>query len=109
MSQPYEQLQKLGISLPPLSVPAAAYVPYVQTGSLIFISGHIAKQADGQPWVGRLGQTMDTAQGQQAARSICIELLGTLHAALASQGKDLGSVKRIVKLMSLVCSTPEFN
>jgi enamine deaminase RidA (YjgF/YER057c/UK114 family) len=52
---------------------------------------------------------MDTAQGQQAARSICIELLGTLHAALASQGKDLGSVKRIVKLMSLVCSTPEFN
>lgn len=109
MSQPYEQLKQLGISLPPLSVPAAAYVPYVQTGSLIFISGHIAKQANGQPWVGRLGQTMDTAQGQQAARSICIELLGTLHAALATQGKDLGSVKRIVKLMSLVCSTPEFN
>jgi enamine deaminase RidA (YjgF/YER057c/UK114 family) len=109
MTHPYEQLKKLGIELPPLSVPAAAYVPYVQTGSLIFLSGHIAKKPDGQPWVGRLGHTMDTAQGQQAARSICIELLGTLHAALASQGKDLSSVKRIVKLMSLVCSTPDFN
>ena len=100
-----QRLAELGISLPPVSVPAAAYVPFVQTGNLVFISGHIAKHADGTPWQGQLGLDTDTATGQQAARSIAIELLGTLQAAC---GGDLSRVKRIVKLMSLVNSTPTF-
>jgi enamine deaminase RidA (YjgF/YER057c/UK114 family) len=108
MSNPYDILKSLNIELPPLAVPAAAYVPYVQTGSLIFLSGHIAKKPDGQPWVGKLGQTMNTAEGQQAARAIAIDLLGTLQAALQSQGKDLRQVRRIVKVMSLVNSSAEF-
>lgn len=98
------RLQALGIELPPLAVPAAAYLPYVQTGSLVFISGHIAKK-DGKPWVGQLGLTMTTEEGKAAARAIAIDLMGTLqHAA----GGDLGRVRRIVKVMSLVNSTSTF-
>ena len=99
----YDKLAQLGITLPPVSTPAAAYVPFVQTGKLVFLSGHIARK-DGKPWVGQLGDNIDTATGQQAARAIGIDLLGTLHAAVG----DLNKVKRIVKLMSLVNSTPTF-
>ena len=99
----YDRLKSLSIELPPLAVPAAAYVPFVRTGNLIFISGHIAKK-DGKSWVGQLGKDTDTATGKAAARSIAIELMGTLHAATG----DLGKVKRIVKLMSLVNSTGDF-
>ena len=100
---PQEQLHALGIELPPVAKPAAAYVPFVQTGSLIFISGHIARR-DGKPWVGQLGVSMTTAEGQQAARAVAIDLMGTLKAAVG----DLARVKRIVKLMSLVNSAPDF-
>jgi enamine deaminase RidA (YjgF/YER057c/UK114 family) len=96
----YDRLKDLGIALPPLSIPAAAYVPFVRTGNLVFLSGHIAKR-DGKPWVGQLGLDMDTATGQQAARAVAIDLLGTLHAAIG----DLNRVERIVKVMSLVNST----
>ena len=99
----YDRLQQLGIQLPPVAVPAAAYVPFVQTGPLVFLSGHIARR-DGQPWVGQLGRDVDTATGQAAARAVAIDLLGTLHAAVG----DLNRVTRIVKLMSLVNSTPHF-
>ena len=98
------RLQALGIELPPLAIPAAAYLPFVQTGALVFISGHIAKK-DGKPWVGQLGLTMATDEGKAAARSIAIELMGTLQAAA---GGDLARVKRIVKVMSLVNSTSTF-
>ena len=104
MSTVTERLQSLGITLPAPAVPAAAYVPFVRSGNLVFISGHIAKK-DGKPWVGQLGLTMATAEGQAAARAIAIDLMGTLAAAV---GGDLGRVKRIVKLMSLVNSTPTF-
>ena len=99
----YERLKSLGIELPPVSIPAAAYVPFVRTGNLIFISGHIAKR-DGKAWVGQLGKDTDTATGKLAARAIGIDLLGTLHAAVG----DLNMVTRIVKLMSLVNSTADF-
>jgi len=99
----YDKLSSLGITLPPVSVPAAAYVPFVQTGKLVFLSGHIARK-DGKPWVGQLGATMTTDEGKQAARAIAIDLLGTLHAAVG----DLNKVKRIVKLMSLVNSVGTF-
>jgi enamine deaminase RidA (YjgF/YER057c/UK114 family) len=98
------RLQALGIELPPLAIPAAAYLPFVQTGSLVFISGHIAKK-DGKPWVGQLGLTMTTDEGKAAARAIAIDLMGTLQAAA---GGDLARVKRIVKVMSLVNSTSTF-
>jgi enamine deaminase RidA (YjgF/YER057c/UK114 family) len=98
-----DRLAQLGITLPPVATPAAAYVPFVRTGNLVFLSGHIAKR-DGQAWVGQLGRDMVTATGQEAARAIAIDLLGTLQAAVG----DLERVQRIVKVLSLVNSTPEF-
>jgi enamine deaminase RidA (YjgF/YER057c/UK114 family) len=98
-----DKLKSLGITLPPVAVPAAAYLPFVQTGKLVFLSGHIAKK-DGKPWVGQLGAGLATEEGKQAARATAIDLLGTLQAAVG----DLNKVKRIVKVMSLVNSTPTF-
>src|SRR4029079_16710059 len=86
----YDRLKELGIELPPLAIPAAAYVPFVRSGHLVFLSGHIAKR-DGKPWVGQLGLNMDTATAKQAARAVAIDLLGTLHAAIG----DLNKVERI--------------
>ena len=99
----YERLTQLGITLPPLAIPAAAYVPFVRSGNLVFISGHIARH-DGKPWVGQLGRDMTTATGKQAARAIAIDLLGTVHAAVG----DLNKIERIVKVLSLVNSTPDY-
>lgn len=99
----YDKLNELNITLPPVAIPAAAYVPFVQTGNLVFLSGHIAKK-DGKPWVGQLGKNMSTEEAKLAARAIAIDLLGTLHAAVG----DLNRVTRIVKLMSLVNSTSDF-
>ena len=98
-----DKLKSLGITLPPVAVPAAAYVPFVQTGKLVFLSGHIAKK-DGKPWVGQPGAGLGTEEGKQAARAIAIDLLGTLQAAIG----DLDKIKRIVKVMSLVNSTAGF-
>ncbi|MCA0239797.1 MAG: RidA family protein [Proteobacteria bacterium] len=103
MSTVQARLQQLGITLPPLATPAAAYVPFVRSGNLVFVSGHIARK-DGKPWVGQLGLGIATAEGQAAARAIAVDLLGTLHAAVG----DLDQVKRIVKVMSLVNSAPTF-
>jgi enamine deaminase RidA (YjgF/YER057c/UK114 family) len=98
-----DRLQALGITLPPVAVPAAAYVPFVRSGNLVFLSGHIARK-EGKPWVGQLGGGLATAEGQAAARAVAVDLLGTLQAAAGS----LENVKRIVKVMSLVNSTPAF-
>ncbi|MGV3494803.1 MAG: RidA family protein [Ramlibacter sp.] len=99
----YDKLKELNITLPPVATPAAAYVPFVRSGNLVFLSGHVAKKG-GKSWVGQLGKTMQTEEGKQAARAIAIDLLGTLHAAVG----DLNNVKRIVKVMSLVNSAPDF-
>lgn len=101
------QLKELGITLPAVATPAAAYVPYVQTGNLVFISGNIARK-DGKAWVGQLGLTMETDEGKEAARACAIALMATLQSACEAQGKTLDDVKRIVKVLSLVNSTPTY-
>jgi enamine deaminase RidA (YjgF/YER057c/UK114 family) len=98
----YDKLKALNITLPAVSVPAAAYLPFMQTGNLVFLSGHLAKK-DGKVIVGQLGKNMSTEEGKAAARAVAIDLMGTLEAAVG-----LGKVKRIVKLMSLVNSTSDY-
>jgi enamine deaminase RidA (YjgF/YER057c/UK114 family) len=99
----YEKLKALDITLPQLDPPLASFVPFVRTGNLVFISGHIAKK-DGKPWTGKLGSDLTTVDGKQAAQSIAIDLLATLQAAVG----DLNKIRRIVKLLVLVNSTPTF-
>ena len=99
----YEKLKALNITLPEVTQPVAAFVPFVRSGKLLFVSGHIAK-IDGKPWVGQLGRELSTEQGKDAARGVAIDLLGTLHGALG----DLEKVRRILKLLVLVNSDPSF-
>jgi enamine deaminase RidA (YjgF/YER057c/UK114 family) len=99
----YDKLKQLDITLPAITAPVGAFVPFVRCGALLFLSGHIAKR-DSKPWVGQLGAQLTTADGKQAARGVAIDLIGTLHAA----AENLDNVGRIVKLMILVNSTPGF-
>lgn len=99
----YDKLKDLRITLPEPITPAAAFVMTVKTGNLLFVSGHIAKR-DGKPWTGQLGAELATQEGKQAARNAAVDVLATMHHALG----DLNKVKRIVKVLSLVNSTPRF-
>src|SRR5471032_2626758 len=99
----YDKLKALGIELPATAAPAAAYVMSAQTGNTVFVSGHIAKK-DGKVWAGKLGENIDTEEGKAAARAIAIDLIATLHAHTG----DLNKVTRIVKVMSLVNSMPNY-
>jgi enamine deaminase RidA (YjgF/YER057c/UK114 family) len=99
----YERLDALNIVLPELTPPVAAFVPFLRSGNLLFLAGHIAK-TNGEPSVGQLGGNLTTAQGKEAARAVAIDIMGTLHAAVG----DLNKIERIVKLMVLVNSTPTF-
>ena len=99
----YDTLTSLNITLPAVATPAAAYMPFVQSGNLVFLSGHLAKR-DGRVWTGQFGKNIEVDEGKLAARAIAIDLMGTLHAAVG----DLNRIKRIVKLMSLVNSAPDF-
>jgi enamine deaminase RidA (YjgF/YER057c/UK114 family) len=99
----YERLKARNITLPQLDPAVAAFVPFVRTGNLVFVSGHIAKK-DGKPWTGKLGANLATADGKQAAQFIAIDLMATLQAAIG----DLNKIRRIVKLLVLVNSTPTF-
>jgi enamine deaminase RidA (YjgF/YER057c/UK114 family) len=99
----YEKLKALDINVPPITAPVAAFLPFVRTGNLVFVSGHIAKK-DGKPWTGKLGIDVSVAQGKDAARAVAIDLLGVLQVATG----DLNRIKQIVKLLVLVNSAPDF-
>lgn len=105
MSTIETRLTALGVTLPDAQPPAANYVPFVQVGNQVYISGQISRDPSGGLIIGKLGATMDTAQGAQAAKTCAIALLAQLKAAC---GGDLGRVVRAVKLMGFVNSTPDF-
>lgn len=96
-----QKLQALNITLPDLAMPAASYVMAQRLGNTLFVSGHIAKK-NGQVWQGKLGKTMQTQEGIQAAKSIAIDLIATLN-----YYSDLNKI-RIIKVMSLVNCTEDF-
>lgn len=98
------RLAKLGISLPEAKAPMANYVPYVQSGALVFVSGQVAMD-DGGMVIGKLGDTMSVEDGANAARLCAINLLSQVKAAC---GGDLSRLKRVVKLTGFVNSTQEF-
>ena len=100
----YENLKALNITLPAVAKPVAAYVMYVKSGNLVYLSGHIAKK-DGKPLVGQFGRNISVEEGKQAARRTAIDLLATLQDACDG---DLNRVRRIVKMVSLVNSTDDF-
>lgn len=97
------RLRQLNITLPDAPMPAANYVPFVQSGKLLFVSGQIAAGPEGLIR-GRLGADMDAAQGAAAARACGLALVAQARAALGS----LDRIARVVKLTGFVNSTPDF-
>lgn len=105
MSNPIEtRLAELGVTLPAAAAPVANYVPFVQVGKLVHVSGQISQDANG-PVTGKLGADLDVAAGQAAAKLCAISLLAQAKAAC---GGDLSKLTRLVKLVGFVNSTPEF-
>ncbi len=98
-------LAKLGIELPQPPAPVAAYVPYVQTGNLVFISGQISILDRSDIGTGVVGSDLTTEQGQQAARNSALNTLAHLKNAC---GGDLDQVQRCVSLRIYVASAPGF-
>lgn len=100
-----EKLVAAGVTLPDPSAPAANYVPFVQTGNLVFVSGQIPMQDGELRYPGRLGDEVDLEEGIKAARLCAINLLA--HLKVACEG-DLTRVSRVVRLGGFVASTAEF-
>ena len=98
------KLAELGIELPGPSAAAGNYVPAVEAGGMLYISGQIARNADGSPMIGRLGDAMDVAAGQAAARSCAIQIIAAANNALGG----LSRIERIVKLQGFVSATADF-
>lgn len=98
------RLAELGLELPDAPAPAANYVPFVQAGDLVFVSGQISQSKDGLI-KGRLGADMDVAAGAAAARRCGLSILAQVRAAC---GGDLDRVVRVVKLTGFVNSTGDF-
>ena len=100
---PEARLAEAGHAIPQAAAPIAAYVPTVQVGQLLHISGQVS-QKDGQIVTGRVGETMDVDAGRAAAELCGQMLIAQMKAALG----DLSRVERIVKLGVFVTSTPDF-
>jgi len=102
-----DRLVQAGIELPDAAAPVANYVPFVNTGKLIMVSGQVS-MVDGTVTQGRLGETMSIEDGQAAARQCAVNILAQLDAACRHRGKTLDSIARIVRLGVFITSTPEF-
>ena len=103
MSTPLARLAALGISLPAVVPPVAAYIPAKRTGSLVYTSGQLP-MIDGQlPQAGRLGAEVSTDEGVVLARQCALNALAAVHAVVG-----LDSVVSVVKVVGFVASTPEF-
>ncbi len=101
---PKQKLAALGIELPAHSPPTANYVRAVRSGNLVFLAGHISRDAKGELIAGKLGAGLTVEQGYQAARASAIGLLASLEAEIG----DLDKVVRVVKVTGFVNSAPDF-
>jgi enamine deaminase RidA (YjgF/YER057c/UK114 family) len=98
------RLDDLGVTLPEAAAPAANYVPFVQVGSLLFVSGQISANESGLV-TGKCGAELSTEEGAAAARLCALSLLAQVKAACDG---DIDRLKRVVKLTGFVNSTPDF-
>ena len=98
------RLKELGIVLPVMPPPLASYVPTVQSGNLLFVSGQVPVKDGKREYVGKLGRDVDIDQGYQAARLCALNIVAQLKAALG----ELDRVVRVVKLTGFVNAMPDF-
>ncbi len=105
MTNPERRLVELGIELPPAPKPMGTYVPGVQVGNLLFMSGLGPRRADGSMIQGKLGAGLTIEQGREAARLVALNMLANIRATLGS----LDRVERVVKTLGMVNSAPDFD
>jgi enamine deaminase RidA (YjgF/YER057c/UK114 family) len=98
------RLSALGLALPEAPRPAANYVPFLVTGSQLFIAGQVSRAADGGGYKGRLGEDVTLADGQQAAQFACLNLLAQAKAALGS----LDRIAQVLRITGFVNAAPDF-
>lgn len=98
------RLKSLGLELPSAAAPVANYVPTVQAGGILYVSGQISRTGSGAVQTGKLGATLDVGKGREAARTCALSILAQAKAALGS----LEKIERIVKLTGFVNATPDF-
>ena len=101
---PEQRLRELGITLPEPQRPSATLVPAVLSGSMLYVSGHGPRGADGRSVTGKLGADVTVEQGHAAARTAGLNVLATVRNALGS----LDRVVRVVKILGMVNSAPDF-
>jgi enamine deaminase RidA (YjgF/YER057c/UK114 family) len=102
---PEERLHELGLSLPEIPASIGNFVGAVRTGNLLYLSGKGPDLVGGRHWLGKLGAELTTEEGYTAARDTMLNLLAVLRAELG----ELSRVRRVVKLLGMVNSTPNFN
>ncbi len=101
---PEEKLEKMGLSVPEVPAPLAAYVPGVVTGNLLYTSGQLPTAGGELDHIGQVGRDLTAEEGYEAARLCCLNCLGVIKGELG----DLSRVRRIVKVTGFVASTPDF-
>lgn len=98
------RVQELKLVLPPAPKPVATYVPCVQVGSMLYVSGHGPLRPDKTLITGRVGSDLTEAEGKEAARVVGLAMLASLRNYLGT----LDRVKRLIKTLGMVNSAPDF-
>ena len=101
---PEDRFEKLGLSLPPAPKPLGVYKPYLIDGKYLYVSGHGPVRNDKSLIIGRIGADMDAEEGKLAAQQVGLTILSTIHTHLG----NLNKVKRVIKVLGMVNSTPDF-
>lgn len=101
---PEERLATMGLTLPPVPVPVANYIPFRFAGPMLYLSGQGPKKPDGTYRAGRLGRDISVADAYQEARITGLQLLATAKAALG----ELSRIEAVIKLLGMVNAEPDF-
>jgi enamine deaminase RidA (YjgF/YER057c/UK114 family) len=104
MSTPEERLEALGLSVPEVPAPVAAYVPAVRSGNHVFTSGQLPMRSGQLIATGKVGGEVDQDQAVECARQCALNALAAVRAEVG----ELSAVKRVVKVVAFVASTPDF-
>lgn len=101
---PSQRIATLGLKLPPAPPPAGLYKPILVVDNFLYVSGQGPMQSDGTLMTGRVGEDLNLGQAKLAAEQVGLTMLSTIQTHFG----DLDRIKRVVKVLGMVNSTPDF-